>query len=150
MNDLSNSKLFWQFYYSYFKIKNDKSCNQNIFSIKSDSNIITNQFDKCKAFKTHFTSLKSSSTASLEECMNFTHLNMTKLVSNGKLSSNTFCFEKIDVDEVEYHLENLLSSTSPGSSGIPTLILKSSAKDLSSIITFLFNECLETGLIPDE
>jgi predicted DNA binding CopG/RHH family protein len=43
INDFSNSKLFWQFHYSYIKIKSDKSYNQTISSITSDSNIITNQ-----------------------------------------------------------------------------------------------------------
>ena len=85
INDFKNSKKFWEFYSSYIQIKSDKSFQRNINKITYDSTTAENDFDIGNLFNKFFTSLKSSSTITEEESINFTKRNLENLFRTNKL-----------------------------------------------------------------
>jgi hypothetical protein len=53
------------------------------------------------------------------------------------------------VDEVKMHLDNMSSNCSPGYKGIHPKVLKSNPS-LISVITDIFNCCIESGIVPSD
>jgi hypothetical protein len=59
-------------------------------------------------------------------------------------------FDPISLTELEEMIKNLDGTSSPGSSGIPTSIIKHSATEIVVPLCHIFNECIKYSYIPDE
>ena len=145
MSDFKNNKSYWQFYSSSINIKSDKIKNNNI-TLLIKNELITDEFLVAESFNEHFTSLKSSSKLSTEECKIKIKENFTSLNSE---VNDEFDFSFTEKATVHNLLMKLDDSSSPGISGIPVKILKN-IDHLTTPITKIINQCIKTKTIPDE
>ena len=67
----------------------------------------------------------------------------------GKRDSHSFYFEPTNDDEIVNIIKDLNPNKAPGYDDIPTKLIKAAAHSLSSILSSIFNSCLESGHYPD-
>jgi hypothetical protein len=148
--DFKNSKKFWKFYSVYMPLKNDKSVNQTIKSVKHGDITAEDPVSIGNLFNNVFTSLSSSSTADLDECIDFTKNHFNSIKDKLNVQPNSFKFKKITYSEVEYLIRNMDNSTSAGISGLPVKLFKQLHHKICNILTNLFNECIDSNSIPNK
>ena len=158
LSDFKSSKKFWNFYSSYIKIKSDKTCN-SLPSLIRNGNISADEpVLISNMFNNFFSSLSSTSNSSFNDCIEFSNIIFSKLLSEKKLSPNKFSFHSTTESIVKKTIKSLSSTSSPGASDIPITVFKTdptldSILETSSFIkclTDLFNECINTCSFPDE
>ena len=148
--DLRTTKKFWEFYKSSVKIRSDKNRSHANLILEGDKQIIVPE-DIATLFNNFFTSLESSSLAPNSDCDIFIKEHFSNL-KNRKVfetSSSGFSFKDISISEVKKILKELPTS-SPGTSGINSKILKLLPDIMAPVYTKLFNFCLATNSIPED
>ena len=148
--DFKNTKKFWEFYKSSVKIRSDKNRSHANLILEGDKQIIVPE-DIATLFNNFFTSLESSSLAPNSDCDIFIKEHFSNL-KNRKVfetSSSGFSFKDISISEVKKILKELPTS-SPGTSGINSKILKLLPDIMAPVYTKLFNFCLATNSIPED
>jgi hypothetical protein len=148
--DFKNSKKFWQFYSTHMPIKSDKSGKQNFNIIKHGSIVAEDPMSIGNLFNSFFTSLSSSSTANLDDCLDFNKKHFDEIKDKLNVPQSSFKFQKIKYSEVEILIRDLDNTTGPGISGLPVKLFKKLHHQICGIITDLFNDCLESNSIPDK
>jgi hypothetical protein len=95
-----------------------------------------------------FTSIKSSFQYKHEDSENLNFKTFKSLKDNKKINLNSrFSFKKVTESEVEKYLSEMSSNCSPGFNGFHPKVLKSSTR-LIHVITYIFNCCIELGIVP--
>ncbi|CAF0933168.1 unnamed protein product [Brachionus calyciflorus] len=123
VKDFKNSKLFWKFYSTSVKTKNsDTNTNFPDFLIEN-GNEIPKQSDMPNVFNSHFSNVKPTKIEP-NDCLKFVDKIFTKLKRSKKVTSPGFSFKLFSKPDVENAIKELSQTSSPGVSGIPTLILK--------------------------
>ncbi|CAF1024488.1 unnamed protein product [Brachionus calyciflorus] len=97
-------------------------------------------------FNNFFINVSTSSKEKQSDCLTF----IAKLKRNIKIITPGFSFKIFDKFDVEKIKKELSLTSSPGVTGIPTRILKKLMKNISPVLTQIFNNCIKTGIIPDE
>jgi hypothetical protein len=124
-------------------LKNDKAGNQSIKIIKHEDVTAEDPVSIGNLFNTVFTSLSSKSTADLNECIDFSNSNFDSIKDKLNVQPSSFKFKKITYSKVEYLIRNMDNTTSAGISGLPVKLFKQLHHKICSILTNLFNECIE-------
>jgi hypothetical protein len=148
--DFKESKKFWKFYSTFMSVKSDKSGNQSIKCIKYDETLAEDPISIGNLFNSFFTSLSSNSTANIDECIDYSKNHFNDIKDKLNVEQNSFKFHKISQHEVETLINDLDNTTGAGISSIPVKVLKQLNLKISSLITNLFNECIETKEIPSD
>jgi exonuclease III len=153
MKDFKNSKKFFNFYKSSFKIKSDKSnCILPNF-LTDGKNSASNPLDMSRLINKNFTNIKSVSDASNVECEKFISSTFDNIFKNKKLpqlSDSNFKFQLTTTTNVSKLILKLNSSNGPGISDIHVKIFKTCVNDFAPIITDIINECISSGSVPSE
>ena len=152
----NSSKCYWQFYSKLVTVKSDRSAQLAITSINHNDCIVTDAKTIANLFNEHFISLKSSSNASIDECVRFNLDFIKKLKAPSesnptaapRLATHHFSFRPVTVLEVERAILDIPSSSGPGVSMIPTSVIKATCKSLAPALTVLINKILTSGEIP--
>ena len=147
-NDIKNSKLYWEFYSSYVKLRSNKDNKQLPSTMTHGDIVATNSDEISNLFNIFFTTLSSESTATLNDCESFNDSIFSK--QNSIDNCNQFEFKLIDSSKIDKLLENISTSSGPGVSGISSKIIKNSSTILTPILTNLFNKCITTMELPNE
>ena len=122
-------------FYSY--IKNKKSGNTSIPTLKDNGNILSEPTDKANALNSQYASV-------------FTKEPDGNIPSPGTTPHPNMPNIQFTTNAVEKLLANLNPSQANGPDRIPTRILKLAAKELSPVITFLFQQSYDTGEVPSD
>jgi hypothetical protein len=121
--DFKNSKKFWQFHSSLISIKSDKSASPAMPDCMTSNNIEFNGDDEISTMlNSFFTTISSSSTASPDECENFTANLFNRLKKQNKIQvpSTNFEFSHCDSSTVTRLLSTIDASSGAGVSCIAT------------------------------
>jgi len=149
MNDIKNTKKFWQFYATTIKLKSSDKKN-NILKSSYVTDGISFAQDKqsvADLFNLFFTSLSSESTSTDDVCYEFSN----KLFDeNSLVIEDKFALKYVNNSIVEQLINDLASSSGPGIAGISSKIFKAASLVLTPILTTLFNDCVKTMKIPSE
>jgi hypothetical protein len=123
--------------------------NTNLPQISDGFKTADSDQEKSNLFNTFFTSITSSSTKSVQDCIEFTESHFKKLFDSGKLNiQSTLNFSKTNEQTVLKLIEGLDSSSGPGCAMISCKVIKASSRRLAPIITAMFNKSIENGVIP--
>ena len=150
MSDFKNTQLFYRFYHPSIKMKSDKSSSIVPECINNGQYETSDVSEMPNLFNSFFTTLSTGSLASSDECNSFINSQFRRLKRNKELAPGFFSFSEFSLKDVKDCIQNLTVSSSPGVSGIPIQILKGLGDKLSPILLQIFNNCLTSGLIPDE
>ena len=151
--DFKNTKKFWQFYSSLIKIKSDKSASPAMPDCMINNNIEFNGDDEISTMlNSFFTTISSCSTASHDECENFTADLFNKLKKSNKIKvpSVNFEFAHCDSSTVTRLLSTIDTSSGAGVSCIATKVIKAASNTLAPILVALFNMSIDTRTIPSD
>ncbi|CAF1132148.1 unnamed protein product [Brachionus calyciflorus] len=148
--DFKNSKQFWRFYSSRIKIKSDNSSKDSISHIIVDEHSVSDKNQISELFNCFFTSIKTSSSISLEESVKRVDNQMKSMIDILKIKPPGFKFSLTNASEIESLTNELVNSTNPGCCEISARLLKNGNKKLFNIIAYVFNSCLIKSTIPDE
>ena len=148
--DFKNSKKFWTFYSNQINIKSDKAAQSSIKSITYKEDTANDPVNIGNLFNKHFTSLSSNSTASFDECLDFSKTNFDKIRNEDGKLVESFKFKKISYLDVENMINELENSIGSGITGISPKVFKQLNKKICPIITNLFNDCIKACSIPTE
>lgn len=129
---LNKSKATWDIINNKFK---NNLLNNSIAQIKKDGNIITSPDDIAQAFNDHFVKRKSN-----RDCKH--KINWSRLKS-------MFMGPSVPQDIVTI-IKTLKNTTSTGYDEISTKIIKSVNISISSILSYIINLCVESGVFPDK
>jgi hypothetical protein len=86
----------------------------------------------------------------LKDCIDFSAKNLKSLIDSKILNPTSFKLRTVNPLIVEKAIHSISSQSGPGVSGLPTKILKNLPTNLIVIFTNLFNDCIITGIIPQE
>ena len=101
-------------------------------------------------FNGFFTGISSNSLADNSNCSKYIDKVFSELKLIKKVNMPGFSFNDIYDSEVIKAINEISSTSSSGVTGIPTKILKEISLFLAPVLTEIFNNCLKTGIIPDE
>ena len=149
INDFKNSKMYWRFYSSSINMKSSLSKKDEQITLLVNDQTIDEPHSIANTFNHFFTSLNATSDNSYSKSAqeikeNFKYLKEKKLLITG-----VFDFKPTNMVIVENILQKMDNESSPGNSGIPIKVLKSSSI-LTQQITNLFNHCILEKCIPNE
>ncbi|CAF1037093.1 unnamed protein product, partial [Brachionus calyciflorus] len=146
--DFQSTKKFYEFYSSYIQTRKGSE-NHDIPKISDGYNSAENGFDKCNLFNKFFISIKTNSTKSIEDCLEFTKKHFEKQIELGNLKlKSKFNFKKVSEETVLKLINNLDSANGPGCTLIPCKVNKASLFKLAPILTRMFNKALFENSIP--
>ena len=151
--DFKNSKKFYQFYSSTIKLRSDKSACTGLPDIMINNGVEFNGSETIgNMFNTFFTTISSTSKASIDECKDFTSRLFSKLKRDNvvKIMDNCFEFTPCDNETTTRLLGTISESSGPGVSCIATKVIKAASKILSPTLTQLFNQAIETCSMPSD
>ncbi|CAF1031629.1 unnamed protein product [Brachionus calyciflorus] len=100
-------------------------------------------------FNNFCTNISSSSREKQSDCLNFIDKTFAMLKRIKKVNTPGFSFKIFDKFDAEKIINNSLTC-SPGVTGIPRRLLKKLMKNISKVLNQIFNNCIITGIIPDE
>lgn len=151
INDFKNSRLFWEFYSSFIKIKSDKSNTSSIPTTMTKNELTFNGYEQiCEGFNLFFTNILSDSTDNIESCEKQCKSHFDELIAGGIFEPKTFAFSFTNRVEVEKLISELSDNSGPGFTAIPTKIIKETSKLISPFLSDLFNNCLLKSKIPND
>ena len=153
MKDFKNTKKFFQFYKSSFTLKSDKSNGILPNYITDGKNSASDSLGISKLFNSHFTNIKSNSSATHDASNNFITSSFDQFFKNNQLPNLTnknFNFQKIDVSIISKLIMKLDSSNGPGISDINVRIFKSCVTEFAPVVTNIINDCITSGTVPAE
>ncbi|RNA25927.1 hypothetical protein BpHYR1_032563 [Brachionus plicatilis] len=94
-------------------------------------------------FNSCFASITSSSLSKENDSAKFTFETFRELKLNNSLVSPGFSFIEFSLDQIKKALDDLSSSSSPGSIRIHSIILKGLPDTFVPLLHQLFNECIK-------
>ena len=145
----SDSREFWSFYSSVIDTKSSQVQNDNSpKAIKIDGSIITDKNQIADEFNKYFSSFSSETSVSSKDCEKFS-LNVFKKMNFSSVNCE-FSFKSTNEIEVEKFLNEINNRSSPGITDIAVVVLKSGTKSVSTFLARLFNDCITTGVFPNE
>jgi hypothetical protein len=153
-SNFKNAKQYWNFYSSFVNIKSSVE-HSTVNSIKFNNSAVFDKKDIGNGFNSFFTSLEAQSNSNISDSLEFIDKNLLNLRRKIKMFDNIksdghFKFKPTCIDEVKTIIDNLQSSSSPGISQIPTVVLKFSAPILSKILVDFINHAIINCEIPNE
>ena len=138
------------FHSTYINIKSDKSSVNSITSISHGTLTANDPISIGNLFNNFFTSLSSVSTASTDECIDFSNKNYEQMKEKLKFKNIDFKFHSVSNEQVEELISELENTKGPGITGIPIKLFKSLNRKIYPMVTNLFNNCIKTSSIPTE
>ena len=144
-----SSKKFWCFYKQFVKTKKSGSSKIDLIELDDGRKLncdedIANEFNKFVSNYAVPTDIPEA------DSFSFVQRSFNHLKTNGKVNvDSSFKFANVSEADVLILLKEL-GNSSPGISGIPTIVLSYCADELSIILTKLFNLILLKCQIPDE
>lgn len=151
LNNFKNSKKYYEFYSSLIKIKSNSKSNNNPLSwLKSGENLARNDDEIRDLFNEFFTTIHSSSTKSLHECLEYSNSRFQNLIDSKVLNPSSFKFSLITSNKVSQLINELESNSGPGFTQIPTKIFKLASQKLSPILGNFINHCIVFNQIPKD
>ena len=130
--------------------------NQDKNKFTSPSQIINDTNDKAaiaNGFSNYFSSILTNIVfLQLSICLSFVSNTFSSISILNKIYSprNKFKFKPVTLKSVTTAFSTMDPDSSPGSTGIESIVLKSCPRDVLIALTSLFNLCIETNKIPDE
>ena len=89
----------------------------------------------------------------INECLWFIHthfLRITTLYPNKFKTSSVLQFSHISPQKLEKLLSDIDECSSEGSVSIPSCVFKNCSESLAVPLSFIFNSCIDTNIIPDD
>ncbi len=150
--DFKNSKKFWRFYSNFVNIKSGRKVNTYPCRLSDGKSLATDPVSIANLFNTYFTNISSSSSVSLQDCIEFTDQRFEELFNTNFLVRplENFKFEKINALELSAIIENMNAKCSPGFDGIPFKIFAESSRKILPFLEMLFNRILSENYIPSD
>ena len=149
-NDFNSSKKFWEFYSTHIRLRSDKNHNLPPSTIRN-GNVIADQPQLISnLFNEFFCSLSSSSTATTDDSTEFIQNHFETIINQGHITPTNFQFRQVTDLIVSRTLNSLDTTSSPGLPDLPTKLFKPCSPPLVSAITKLFNDCLLSGIVPQD
>jgi len=149
MKDFKKNKLFWKLYAPSIKVNSDKT-NFNKIVLEENGILITNPVEVGNNFNQFFTNIKPNAFQPDDVCNKFIADNFKLLKENNLIKTSEFKFRQTTPAIVSKLLKNLDESKGAGVTGIPSKVLKHSHEELAPILASIFNQCILTGIIPNE
>ena len=104
--------------------------------------------EQAETFNVFFSTIQSKSFVSDDDCGKYIFDQFKSLKKDNILKTPGFSLKKFTYTEVKESLDELSSTSSPGSVGIETKILKELPEFFIPFMLNFFNECLEKKTIP--
>jgi hypothetical protein len=146
------SRQFWQFYSSSVKLKKSNDGSRAPKSIIINHTTLSDTAVMAEKFNSFFVNLNPSSNVSLEEAKRAVNknfkTNMCQMLPQALLGA--FSFKHVSPTIISKFLKELDDLSSPGISGIPTIVLKQAAEHIAPFLASLFNDCIRKCIFPDE
>ncbi|XP_072030567.1 uncharacterized protein [Amphiura filiformis] len=128
-----NPKIFWR--HVKRGIKRDNS--SGISTLRHNGQLTSDETGKCEILNSYFKSV-------------FTTEDTTCIPEKGPSPFPPMPNFKITVPGVEKLLSELNPSKAAGPDGIPSRILKTLAPQLAPVLTFIYNQSLQSGVLPQD
>jgi hypothetical protein len=152
-HDFLNTRKYWDFYKSSFVLKSERGNSIAPNFITNGVKSASDPASICQLFNEHFTNIQSFSDTILEDGIKYidnTFESLKSVKNFPKLDGKEFVFSKTSPSFIVKIIENLDSSTSAGISDISVKVFKKSSLVLAPFISNIFNECIDSGTIPNE
>ena len=150
LSGFKDSKSRWNFYSNFINTKkSENELDFPDFLIENDTKI-DNRVDMPICFNSFFTTIVSNSLSNRSNCTKFIDIVFTRIKKEIKVNIPGFSFGKYSNTNVAKAINELSISSSPGVCGIPTRILKELGPTIAPILAEIFNNCISSGIIPDE
>jgi hypothetical protein len=165
IKDFSSTKEYWNKHKSTVVLKSDKSSSSQPTMLLLDDIEIGDNLAIANAFNGFLTNIASYSEENHDSCINyinnsfdnldrdnekFVYNNFKILKNQHNLQTNEFDFNHLTLEDVIKAFKEIQVKSSPGSSKIPTKILKNSIDAIGPVLVDLFNTCIVTNKIPSK
>jgi hypothetical protein len=165
IKDFSSTKEYWNKHKSTVVLKSDKSSSSQPTMLLLDDIEISDNLAIANAFNGFLTNIASYSEENHDSCINyinnsfdnldrdsekFIYNNFKILKNQHNLQTNEFDFNHLTLEDVIKAFKEIQVKSSPGSSKIPTKILKNSIDAIGPVLVDLFNTCIVTNKIPSK
>ena len=165
LTNFTDNKKFWKNVNPLFS---DKTKTQNKITLVEDSNIITEDGKLADVFNTFFKDAVENlqieqnignvqSTEGIDDPIDAAihkfknHPSILKIgeIVGDKLTANEFCFENINIEDIDKELFGLNANKATTFKNIPAKILKRNSDICSSYIHSILNHSFDTSLFPN-
>ena len=151
-SSFGSPQKFWDFYKKVVKTKKSSDKNK-ILCVKDQLGVQKYRAaDIADVLNKHFASIKLDDTKPLGESYRYIDnlFNELKTINEIKVVPDSFTLNHTSAEEVINIINDLSTSGSPGVSGVPVSILKTSASFLASPLSKMFNACINFSVFPNE
>ena len=149
-NGFKDSRSRWKFYSNFINTKKSESEPDFPEFLIENGVKVDNRSEMPDYFNSFFTSIVSNSFSDQSSCTSFIDQVFMKLKRKKKVNIPGFTFGNYTSLSVIKAINELSITSSPGVSGIPTRILKEIGVKIAPVLAEIFNNCISSGIIPDE
>ncbi len=119
-------------------------------TLKDGDTLLSDPQDICESFNEFFTNIASSLVNDMPPASEEAHSKLQDFISTKVDPNTSFDIPSVSQEFVEKQLSGLDESKAVGLDGIPTKLLRLSASVISQPLTYIMNQSIKTGIVPDE